>query len=62
MNLNKLKQSWPLLATLILGLAFLLVNKFDFSFSDFVADKVIQKLNADYSPYGPTDPINKLTK
>ena len=49
------KRSWLVPAILCLFVALVLVKKFDFSLTDHIANKVIQKLDADYSPYGPND-------
>ena len=49
-----LKNVWFLPVVVVLGIILFAVNKFDFSLTDFVADRVIQRLNANYSPYGPS--------
>lgn len=42
-----------LIGTAALLVVFFLANKFNISFTDYVADRVIQKLEADYYPLGP---------
>lgn len=41
----------PILLTLILGC--FLVYSMDISITDYIADKVIERMDARYSPYGP---------
>ena len=47
------KRSWLLAATIILCFAAIAANKWNFSLTDYIADRVIQKLEANYNPYGP---------
>ena len=51
--LHFLKNSWVVLAIVIMIVAMVAIKKFDFSLSDYLVDKVIQKIEANYSPYGP---------
>lgn len=50
------KNTWFLPAIILLLLALVVAKKFDFSFTDYLANKVIHTLEADYSPYGPSVP------
>lgn len=52
-QLSKLGNSIPfiIIATLLLGSY--LISKFDFSITDYIADRVIEKMELKYSPYGP---------
>ena len=52
------KNTWFLPAIILLLLALVVVKKFDFSLTGYIADRVIQKLEADYNPYGPNYPVN----
>lgn len=56
--LNFLKNNWLVPAIVISLMALGMVKWMDFSLTDYVADKVIEKLNADYTPYGPTTTVN----
>jgi hypothetical protein len=56
--LGFVKNTWFLPAIILLLLTLVVVKKFDFSLTGYVADKVIQKLEADYNPYGPSYPAN----
>jgi len=55
--LNFVKNTWFLPVIILLLLALLAIKKFDLSLTDYLADKVIRKLEADYNPYGPDVPI-----
>jgi len=51
--LNFLKKSWLIPVVLVLFVGAIVAHKTNFSLTDHIANKVIEKLNADYSPYGP---------
>ena len=54
---EELKKSWLVPAFILLVLVFVVVKKGHFSFTDMVASRVIERLNLDYSPYGPPPPV-----
>ena len=56
--LENFKSSWLVPAIIVLVLFLVVIKKSHFSLTDAVAEKVIFKLNADYSPFGPTPPVN----
>jgi len=47
------KSYWILIVTLVLLGALLLIKKSDFSFTDHIVDRVIERIDANYNPYGP---------
>ncbi len=51
--LELLKRSWILPLIVIMVALLVVIKKYDFSLTDHIADRVIEKLDADYSPYGP---------
>jgi len=51
--LELLKRSWVLPLIVVMVALFVVIKKTNFSLTDHIADRVIEKLNADYSPYGP---------
>ena len=51
--LHFLKNSLVVPAIVIMIVSLVAIKKFDFSLSDYLANKVIQKIDANYSPYGP---------
>ena len=54
--LHTFRTSWFIPAIVFLLLAFVCAKRFHLSFVDCVADRVIQKLDANYSPFGPPPP------
>lgn len=51
--LNFMKTSWLVPAIILLSAGFFVIKTFNFSFTDHVANRVIQILDAGYSPFGP---------
>ena len=54
--LEYLKKSWLVPAIILLALTLVVVNKCHWSLTDVIAQRVIEKLNADYSPVPPPVP------
>lgn len=54
------KNSYLLPLVLILGIGGAVVWKSDFSVFDFLADRVIERIDARYSPYGPPPPTQTM--
>jgi hypothetical protein len=60
--LHTLRTSWFIPAIIFLLLIFVAARRFHISVTDVVADRVIQKLNADYMPYGPPPPADSFNR
>lgn len=54
--IEKLKNNYVVPLLVIAGLAVVLAVKTDFSLLDFVADRVVERMEGRYSPYGPQPP------
>ena len=51
--LDYLKKSWVLPSVVVLIALVIVVKMTHFSFTDYIAGRVIRRLNAEYNPYGP---------
>lgn len=52
-SILKVGNSWLVPAVLGLALVLVISIKYKFSFTDYLVNKTIQKLNEEYQPYGP---------